>query len=155
MADAANRAADDRPSAAGCQPPLPFKTSAFTEISATPAIATPIASSIRAVAAIWVEAPTRVQSAMPALMAGRLLPVQASVAPRNRIAKGKPNRKLTRVAPSAPSRGVSSRCMALRAGLARCAGDGEDDPQEGDDGGHALSRTGIMPGRRCAMPFRK
>src|ERR1700722_10096063 len=71
--------------------------------------------SIRAVPPIWVAAPSNVQSAKSRFMAGNAAWVEASTAKRNISAKGKPNRKRTRVAPSAPSRGVSSRCMALRA----------------------------------------
>ena len=71
--------------------------------------------SIRAVAAIWVQAPKRVQSMKSRLTEGSLSPVPIRTAPRNSSAKGTPNRKRTNVAPNAPSAGVSSRCMALRA----------------------------------------
>ena len=47
MAEAANRAAEDRPSNAGLQPPV--SASGLTEISATPAMAMTIASAMAAV----------------------------------------------------------------------------------------------------------
>ncbi len=71
--------------------------------------------SIRAVPPIWVNAPSRIHGAKLRLKEGSRPWLQLSTATRNRIAKGKPNRKRTSVAPSAPSCGVNSRCMALRA----------------------------------------
>ena len=195
MAEAANRAADDRPSSAGLMPPV--SASGLTEINATPAIATTIASamaavsgsprnvrpisatstgsvfryatvttkercsmviSIRAVPPIWVAAPSKVQSAKSAFMAGNAAWVVASTAARKTSAKGKPNRKRTKVAPSAPSLGVSSRCMALRA-VWPAAPSKVKMTQRKFTEGYTVSRSrvgsGVGPGRRYATPFLK
>ena len=92
------------------------------------------------------------------VIAGRAAWVQASTAARNSSAKGKPNRKRTKVAPSAPSLGVSSRCMALRA-VWPAAPSKVKMTQRKFTENYTVSRSrvgsGVGPGRRYATPFLK
>src|SRR5579885_2374782 len=74
-----------------------------------------------AVAAIWVKAPARTQGQNIAGGVGGVSPVATATPIKNTMAKGKPNRNRTWVAPTVPSVAVSSRCMALRAVCAAAA----------------------------------
>ena len=74
-----------------------------------------IASSIRAVAAIWLSAPSSSHGQNDAVGHGTASPVAKITTTKNRIENGKPNRKRILVAPQVPSGPVSCRCIALRA----------------------------------------
>lgn len=74
-----------------------------------------IAASIRPVATIWLTPPKPVHSSDDRPGAGAAAPLAAETSARNMSAKGRPNRKRTKVAPAVPSVAMRSRCMALRA----------------------------------------
>src|ERR1051326_3762622 len=75
----------------------------------------PMAASISAVAMICESEPARIHSQNAVPGCGRPAPLASSTAARNTSANGQPNRNRTWVAPTVPSRAVSSRCIALRA----------------------------------------
>src|SRR5216684_2630017 len=64
---------------------------------------------------IWLSAPSNSQGQNVAVGHGTLSPDTAITTAKNRIEKGKPNRKRILVAPQVPSGPVSERCIALRA----------------------------------------
>ena len=74
-----------------------------------------MATSIMAVARIWLHAPSISHGQKAATGQDGRSPVTASTPARNSSEKGKPNRKRILVAPEVPSGPVSARCMALRA----------------------------------------
>src|ERR1700678_4130704 len=74
-----------------------------------------IATSISPVATIWQSAPSRSQGQNAGDGHGKASPVKINTPTKNRMAKGKPNRKRMLVAPHVPSGPVNCRCMALRA----------------------------------------
>ena len=73
-----------------------------------------MAASISAVATICASAPSITHGQNTSGGRGSAAPVAISTAARKTSANGNPNRKRTWVAPTVPSRAVSSRWVALR-----------------------------------------
>jgi hypothetical protein len=73
-----------------------------------------IAASMSEVAITCDTAPNRVHARLTAVSPGTLRPVATKSPTRNITANGRPNKKRTCAAPTAPSAPIRSRCIALR-----------------------------------------